>query len=73
VRTDALPSPDWLTAQVRRLERFAKQGDATETLRALGTIVPEYTGRPWACLPAATAMAASAPAVIDTRTAGLAT
>jgi len=73
VRTDALPSAEWLTAQVRRLERFAKQGDATETLRALGVVVPEYTGRPWASLPAATAVAAGAPALIDARTAGLAT
>jgi FlaA1/EpsC-like NDP-sugar epimerase len=62
VRSEALPSVEWLNAQVRRLERLAKQGDATGVLRALSMIVPEFTGRPWESVPA-TAPARVAPTV----------
>jgi FlaA1/EpsC-like NDP-sugar epimerase len=46
-----LPSPAWLSAQVRRLERLAKQGNSSAVIRALTVIVPEFTGRPWEPLP----------------------
>lgn len=47
VTSDKLPDPEWLDAQVRELERFAQQGNATGVIRALKLIVPEFTGRPW--------------------------
>jgi FlaA1/EpsC-like NDP-sugar epimerase len=46
-------SGSWFRAELRRLERFAKQGDATETVRTLRRLVPEFTGRPWELAPEA--------------------
>jgi len=74
VRSDSLPSAEWLGAQVRQMERLAKHGDATGTLRALSVIVPEYTGRPWDYAPATPVITPAMPTVLDARTAaGLAT
>jgi FlaA1/EpsC-like NDP-sugar epimerase len=38
-------------SELRKLERLAKQGDATETIRVLRRLVPEFTGRPWELAP----------------------
>jgi FlaA1/EpsC-like NDP-sugar epimerase len=51
VSSERLPAPDWLDAHIRRLERFAKQGDSIAVMRALSAILPEYKGRPWEPLP----------------------
>ena len=67
VRSDALPSTEWLGAQVRRLEALAKQGHAAGTLRALRVIVPEYAGQPSESAESATS---PTPAVLSVRTAG---
>jgi FlaA1/EpsC-like NDP-sugar epimerase len=41
-------------AELRKLERFARTGDSTETLRSLRRIVPEFTGRSWDIAPEVT-------------------
>jgi FlaA1/EpsC-like NDP-sugar epimerase len=47
VTSHALPSPEWLNAQARRLERYAKQGNASAVVQTLSMIIPDFTGRPW--------------------------
>jgi FlaA1/EpsC-like NDP-sugar epimerase len=47
VTSHSLPAPEWLNAQIRRLERQAKQGNATAVVRTLSLIIPDFTGRPW--------------------------
>jgi FlaA1/EpsC-like NDP-sugar epimerase len=51
VTSHRLPTPEWLDAHVRRLERLAKQGDSSGVMRTLSAMLPEYTGRPWDPLP----------------------
>lgn len=56
--------PSWIRSELRRLERCAKQGDATATIQALHRVVPEFTGRPWELAPEAVGK-------LRTRTAGI--
>jgi FlaA1/EpsC-like NDP-sugar epimerase len=44
----------WLRAELRHLERAAKLGHASDVMRGLRRIVPEFTGRPWDVVPEAT-------------------
>jgi FlaA1/EpsC-like NDP-sugar epimerase len=73
VRSDTLPSGEWLTAQVRRLEALAKQGHGPGTLRALRVIVPEYSGQPSPSLPVPESVTTTPPTVLSARTAGATT
>ena len=52
VTSHDLPAPAWLSAQVRALEHYARQGNSTAVMRGLSTIVPGFTGRPWDAVPA---------------------
>jgi FlaA1/EpsC-like NDP-sugar epimerase len=51
VVSDDIYPPAWFRSELRRLERVAKLGDATEVIRMLRRIVPEFTGRPWEIAP----------------------
>jgi FlaA1/EpsC-like NDP-sugar epimerase len=44
-------APEWFAAQRKRLEYFARVGNASAVVRTLGLIVPEFTGRPWEAAP----------------------
>jgi FlaA1/EpsC-like NDP-sugar epimerase len=52
VTSHRLPTPEWLDAQVRRLEHFARHGNSTAVMQMLSHILPEYRGRSWDPLPA---------------------
>jgi FlaA1/EpsC-like NDP-sugar epimerase len=70
VRSEALPSTEWLAAQVGRLESLAKQGNSPGTLRAMRVIVPEYSGQAPPSVPVTPPAPASTPTVLSVRTAG---
>jgi FlaA1/EpsC-like NDP-sugar epimerase len=67
VTSEAVYLPDHLEAQVRRLERFARQGNSASVMRLLSLIVPGYAGRPWDLLPAELPVGASAPQLVSLR------
>jgi FlaA1/EpsC-like NDP-sugar epimerase len=43
---DDVPPPAWFRAELRKVERFARQGDSTEVIRTLRRLVPDFGGRP---------------------------
>jgi FlaA1/EpsC-like NDP-sugar epimerase len=47
VTSQDLPSAAWLEARIDELVSFARVGKATDVMRVMSTIVPEFTGRPW--------------------------
>ena len=68
VTSEALYPSDHLEAQVRRLERFARQGNSVSVMRTLSLILPEYAGRPWDPLPAELPVGASTAELVPLRT-----
>jgi FlaA1/EpsC-like NDP-sugar epimerase len=60
--SDDFRLPGWFRAELRKVERFARQGDSTEVIRTLRTLVPDFAPRPSEMPSAATGARRGGPA-----------